>query len=434
MATPVQPVPPLDQASAGWFSRAAAGFKPPNLPPVSRRAFRFHMAFTLLYAFFEGVMANAPLMAVKAMSATDVQLQLPIGMTSLGLFGAVFFGAAMARQSKKPFVLVPGFAGAFVALLMACTSDAGRFLFLAGVVSICDFAMRPAVPSIMRIVYPDLCRSRVSGTMRQYGSIVFLGATLSSAALLSEAGPAGVIRMIHMEIAAAGLACAAAFASFGNLPALGDGCVEEAALVDDLAISPARAVLAPFGDKRFRYYLAAIFVFSFGNLFHQGVVPSFFARDMGLGYVQATLLIHVIPNLTAFLSGGYLTSWFERTSVWRSYSLVTLFWGLDPLILATASSIWPAVVVGRILRGPATLGSMVSAFFSGVHSFARPGVQTSRYMAAQFLINGIARLAAPAAAAILLAYLSRRSIILYGSLAILASSFMFGWAGRRRSR
>ena len=175
--------------------------------------------------------------------------------------------------------------------------------------------------------------------------------------------------------------------------------------------------------------MGVFFVFAFGNLFQQGVVPAFFARDVGLGYVQATLLIHVIPSIAAFLSGGYLTAGFERVSVWRSYSLVTLLWGLDPCILA-ASSAWPPLILARILRGPATLGSMVIAFFTGVHSFARPGGATSRYMAAHFLVTGVARLTAPAAAAFALAYCSRRSIMLFGGLAILIASAMFWWYGR----
>src|SRR3954468_14408747 len=91
-----------------WLKSFVARFQPPHLPPTSRRAFRFQMAFTLLYAFFEGIIGNAPLMAVKAMNASDVQLQMPLAMTSIGLFGAVLFGAAMATKRKKPFVLVPG--------------------------------------------------------------------------------------------------------------------------------------------------------------------------------------------------------------------------------------------------------------------------------------------------------------------------------------
>jgi MFS family permease len=433
MSSPLTAAGQAAVRSPGRFMWIANGFKPPRLPPSSRRAFSFQMAFTLLYAVFEGITANAPLMAVKAMNATDVGLQLPLAMASAGLFGSVFFGAAMARRSKKPFVVVPGFVGAAAALAMAWMPGAGGFLFMTGVISICDFAIRPAIPSIMRSVYPDHCRSRVSGTMRQYGSIVFLGATLASAALLSLAGNAGVHRMIRIEITLAGLASAAAFLCFRQLPELGDGSADEAFAVDDPHVAFERATLAPFRDRRFCKYLAIFFLFAFGNLFHQGVIPAFFARDLGMGYVQATLLIQVIPNLTAFLSGGYLTSWFERTSVWRSYSLVTLMWGLDPLILATLSFSWPALVVARILRGPATLGSMVIAFFTGVHSFARPGGDTSRYMAAQSLMNGVARLLAPATAAFALTFLPRRSIIFYGSLAILLSSLMFWWQDRKGS-
>src|SRR5271165_970533 len=96
----------------------AAAFRPPELPPASRRAFRFHMAFALLEGVALGILYNVPLMAVKAMGATDRQLQIPIIMTSLGLFSSVFTGLAMSTRLKKPFVLVPGIASAVAALLM----------------------------------------------------------------------------------------------------------------------------------------------------------------------------------------------------------------------------------------------------------------------------------------------------------------------------
>jgi hypothetical protein len=388
------------------------------------------MAFTLLYALFEGIMGNAPLMAVKSMGASDRQLQLPLAMASVGLFLSVFFGAAMARRRKNPFVVVPGFAGAVAALVMAWMPSAVWFLAMAGVISMCDFAMRPAVPSIMRIVYPDRCRSHVSGTMRQWASIVFPAATLLSAALLSRAETGNIRLTIRLEILIAGLACAAAFACFRQLPDHGDGSAAEAAAHDDPPVAFGWAALTPLRDRPFRRYLLAFFVFGFCNLFHQGVVPAFFARDMGLGYVSATLLLHVVPNLSAFLAGGHLTAWFERTSVWRSYAVVTMLWGLDPVLISLAPFSWPAVLAARVARGPATLGSMVIAFFTGVHSFARPGGDTSRYMAAQLLINGMSRLIAPVAAAFALAYLSRRSMILYGGLGIIASSLLFLAGGR----
>jgi len=413
-----QPAPPE------WRTRIVSGFMPPELPPTSRRAFRFHMAQMLLIAVFEGILGNAPLMAVKAMGASDVQLQLPLAMTSIGLFASVFTGAAMAARRKMPFVIVPGMACAISALLMAWMNSAVWFLALAGIISIFDFAMRPAVPSIMRIVYPDYCRSHVAGTMRQYSSIVFLAATLLSATLLSAATD-HIHQMIRLQLTFAGLTGLAAFLCLRQLPDRGDGSDDEADVSDEREIQAGWPTLAPFRDSSFLRYIAIFFVFAFSNLFHSGIVPAFFARDLGLGYVQATLLIHIIPSVTAFLAGGRLTAWFDRTSIWRSYGFVTLMWGLDPVLLAAAPTAWPAVIAARIARGPAILGSMVLCFYTGVHRFAKPGRDTSRYMAALFLVNGMARLLAPTAAAFALAYLSRRSILLCGGLGVLAASALF---------
>ena len=66
--------------------QVAAAFTPPSLPRVSRTAFGFHMAYALLDATAAGILGNAPLMAVKAMGASDAQLQLPLVIASLGLF------------------------------------------------------------------------------------------------------------------------------------------------------------------------------------------------------------------------------------------------------------------------------------------------------------------------------------------------------------
>lgn len=417
---------------ASFARRAAAGFAPPELPRESQRAFTYHLAFTVFYAIFEGITANVPIMAVESMQATDVQLQLPLAMASVGLFLSVGLGTVMARRRKKPFVLAPGLVAAIAAIVMAGVRTPGWFLFVAGIISICDFAMRPAVPSIMRIVYPDSCRARVSGTMRQYGSVAFLLATLSSSALLGAISASAARGWIRLEVGFGGFSCAAAFFCFKKLPDHGDGSSAEADAVDDLRVPSFRAAFVPLRDKWFVYYLAGILMFSFGNLFYQGVIPAFFARDLHLGYLPATLLIHVLPSLAAFLSGGFLSGWFDRTSIWRSFALVTLLWGLDPVMVAAVPSSWPVLLVARCLRGPATLGSMVLSFFTGVHSFSRPGGNTSRYMAAQLLINGFARLLAPAAAAVALAHLSRRSIIFYGGLGILVSSAWF-WAADGRS-
>jgi len=429
-----EPIIILPNRRAGWLARVAAAFSPPSLPPVSRRAFRFHMAFALLEATALGIINNVPLMAVKAMDATDRQLQIPVIMTSLGLFSTIFTGVAMSTRSKKPFVLVPGIASAIAALMMAWTNTAVWFLFVAGLVSIFDFAMRPAIPSILRIIYPDNCRSHVAGTLRQWASIVTLGSSLFFAALLTASG-GQVWPMIRIQLTLAGLAILGAFICFKQLPNRGDGSLAEATPQGHASSrlfdwDYVRASLAPLRDRRFRRFLAIIFVYCCGNMFYMGIVPAVFGRDLGLGYVQTTLLMYVVPAVAGFVASGYLTSWFDRASIWRSFAVVAFLWAVDPVLLAIAPY-WPVIAFARAIHGPAMVGSMVLMVDTGIHSFARPGPDTSRYMAMLFLVNGLARLLAPSVTAMASGHLSHRMILLIGGLTMWGSAALFLYAGRR---
>jgi len=392
------------------------------------------MAFALLEAIALGIFYNVPLMAVKAMGATDRQLQIPIVMTSLGLFSSVFTGLAMSTRRKKPFVLVPGAASAVAALLMAWTTSAGWFLCFAGLFSIFDFAMRPAIPSILRIIYPAHCRSHVAGTLRQYASAVVLTSSLFFAWLLAASGN-HVWPMIHVQLTIAGLAGLGAFACFRQLPNHGDGSIEEALAENHPSGRPfdrqqIAASLAPLRDRNFRRYLTIFFLYGCGNLFYLGIVPAVFARDLGYGYVQATLLIQIVPAVSGFLGGGRLTAWFDRTSIWRSFAVVALLWALDPVLLAMAPY-WLVIAFARILHGPAMVGSLVLSIDTGVHAFARPGPDTSRYMALVFMVNGLARLLAPAASALSAGHLSHRIILFCGGCAMLAAAALFYYTDRK---
>ena len=417
------------------LGRVAAAFTPPELPPVSRRAFRFHIAFALLEALAFGIIYNVPLMAVKAMNATDRQLQIPIIMTSLGLFSSVFTGVAMSTRRKKPFVLVPGAASAVAALSMAWTSSALWFLCFAGLVSIFDFAMRPAMPSILRIIYPAHCRAHVAGTLRQYAAAVLLASSLFFAWLLAASSD-HVWLMIRLELTIAGLAGLGACLCFRQLPGHGDGSLEEAAPESGAKARPfdwrqVTASLTPLRDRLFCRYLAIFFLYCCGNLFYMGIVPAFFARDLGFGYVQATLLIQIMPAVAGFVGGGKLTAWFDRTSIWRSFAVVAVLWAVDPVVLAIAPY-WPLIVLARIIHGPAMVGSLVLSIDTGVHVFARPGPDTSRYMSMVFLVNGFGRLLAPSATAALSGHLSHRMILfLGGSMILLAGTLFYAYDHKR---
>jgi len=52
-----------------FFGRIATFFQAPDLPADARRTFRFHLAYALLDAAAGGILLNAPLVALKALSA-----------------------------------------------------------------------------------------------------------------------------------------------------------------------------------------------------------------------------------------------------------------------------------------------------------------------------------------------------------------------------
>lgn len=311
-------------------------------------------------------------------------------------------------------------------LLMAWTRTPLWFLIAAGVVSIFDFALRPAIPSVLRIVYPAHCQSHVAGTLRQYASIVFPAAVVFFASLLTASGP-HIRGMITFQLTLAGFATAGGLVCLSRLPERGDGSLSEATPESSPTyVNWIRASLAPLHNRAFRRFLGAFFIYSFGNLLFLGVVAPFFARDLQYGYVEATLIMHVVPAITGFLAGGRLTAWFDRTTVFRSCALVALLWGLDPILLALSPSHWPLLVFARMLRGPATVGSLVIAVYTGVQPFAKPGADTSRYTAALYLVNGLSRLIAPLITAQLSsAHVSHRAILLLGGSCVLASSIAY---------
>jgi MFS family permease len=349
-------------------------------------------------------------------------------MISIGLFVSAFTGVAMAKRVKKPFVWVPGFMAALSILAMALTHSPLWFLGVFGVVSIFDFALRPAFSSIVRSLYPDHCRAHVIGTLQQYSGITALASGLFFAYLLSRTGDANIHATIRLELILAGLVGLAAYGCFRQLPDHGDGHNAEAASVAEPAgrAGPKAGWVnfSPLRDRRFRRFLAILFLFSVGDLFYVGILAPFFTRDLGFGYVETTLFLQVIPAVTGFLAGGRLAAWFDRSSIWRSYGLVGLLWGLDPVLLALAP-ILPGIAVARIVSGPAAVGSTVLHNYTAVHAFAKPGPETSYYMGTLFFFNGVARLLAPSATAVAVGFMSHRLILLTGGLCVMLAGLLF---------
>jgi hypothetical protein len=198
-----------------------------------------------------------------------------------------------------------------------------------------------------------------------------------------------------------------------------------------------QALLLVREDRRLHQYLFSAALFGFGGLLYVSFIPASLTRDHGCGYLATAMLLHVLPATVQWLTVSPLCKWFDRVNTWRSWSVVRLGWGLDPILLALAIFIsplaLPLVIAGRILRGATMGGSWVLWWQTGIHQFAPPGEDTTRYMSLQVFINGLLRLFAPLAGMLMLQLGSRSAALLMGGSIVLISALHAHLCARREA-
>jgi len=407
------------------------------LPDWAVRTFRYHLAFSVLEAAAAGILANVPMMALKGLHAKDWQLTVPLTIASLGMFAGFLSGLVMSSRRKMPFVVVPGLLYALCAMCMAAAGHPLVFLIVFGLGSCFDFVMRPAIAAIMRLNYPVTHRGAVAGRIRRWAALVFLIGTMGSARLLDHF--AGAERWCIVALMSlAGIFILAAYACFGCIR------VREARVSipmprPSIARELARSIHIVEHDRRFRSYLMGFFLFAFSGLMYAAIIPLFLKENLHCGYTSVALLLDVIPSVTSFLVMPRLGAWFDRENPWLTWAMVRLGWGLDPLILAVTTVVWPIVamplaIVARMARGSAMGGSWVLSWQIGVNHFAPPGADTSRYMGVQILMNGIVRLIAPTVGAIILTRSSPAMLLRIGGTGVLLSAAHAAWHVARERR
>ncbi len=395
-----------------------------TLQGTERHTFRWHMGFTLLDSAGAAILANAPLMATKTLTAADWQLNIPLGLSCVGMIAALHLGAFMADRPKKPFVVVPGLFYAAASLGMAMIDTGWLFLLVYGLGAIFEVATRPAVAAIVRSNYAADHRNHAMGRLRQCSAIVFLGVTMGSAWLLDRAG-GHAADWVRAEMVLAGLLSLAAYLCFRRIR------VQEnlAASPEVPRPAPARSMVRLLGqDAPFRNYLIGFMAFAFFNLLYAAsVVWAFAAKDLGLSYLACSLLVQVIPSVASSLLTGWLGAWTDRVGPWKAWGLIRAGWGLDPLLLVLAAVVpslaaLPLAVAARLSRGAVMGGSWVLSWQTGVSCFAPPGGETARYMGVQTFFNGLVRLGAAVASSLLLAVATRSTVLLVGGVGVLLSS------------
>ena len=411
-----------------------------------RKTFRYHFLFAMLDACAAGILSNVGIMAARGLAAEDWQLGIRLSLSSLGMFATLPLGYWMASRRKSPFVFYPGITFAICSFLAALTSEPLLFLTLIGIGSIFEVGLRPALTAVIREKYPANHRGSVTGYIRTWSSLVFMLVILLSGTTLSY-WSGHVKSVIAIQLVCSGTLSMLSFLAFRRMG--NETHDERSSDTEDESTeteSISKHLQNPLGiirhDSRFRRYLLSSFLFGLSGMIYAPYVVAYLVHDLSMDYLPASLYLHVIPSLGAFLFTGWIGRHVDKKNPWAVWSWIRLGWGLDPLLLVLAASTgmilpvgaWVIPVSARFARGASMGGSWILWWRVGINHFARPGADTTRYMGIFVFMNGLIRLIGPIIGAWLVLGFSRQMILLIGGLGVIASAIHAAFEYRRERK
>ncbi|QDU35498.1 Major Facilitator Superfamily protein [Poriferisphaera corsica] len=400
--------------------------------------YRWQMGWAVAMAVTDGIMANAPVMALKSMAAEPWKLGVNLALSSVGMFASLWIGWLMARRRKKPFVVVPGLIYAVCVGMMTLTDQSLVFLSLLGVAMVFELMTRPAVTAIVRECYPAEVRSTLMGRIRAVTSVVFVGSVFGSAWVLDVVTKNGgdVLGAIDVLLWVGVGMVVLSLLMFWKIGVPRDGRGEREVVRDEgEGVTPWRTIGR---DKRLHRYLLGCMMFGFGGLLYVSWVPKVLTGHLGMGYLMAAMFLHVLPACVQCVVVAPMGAWLDKVNVWKGWSCIRLLWGMDAVLLGVAILLpgdggvaLGLVVMARMLRGSAMGGSYVLWWQTGIHQFASPGADTSRYMSLQTAMNGVLRLVAPLVGMLMVAHGSLRWALAGGAGVIMLSVVHAMYEARR---
>jgi hypothetical protein len=398
-----------------------------SLPANCRDTYVRHLVYALLDAVAAGILANAPLMALKGMGSPPWQMALQMTISSVGMFFTLYWGGYMAYRNKMPFVVGPGLAFVACSAGMAVTRSVLPFLVLAGMGALFETLARPAIVAVIREKYPASHRGAATGRVRTWCSLVFLVSGIASAWLLDRTS-ATPLPMIRSQMLIAAALSAAGFLVFCTIR-LDDVRNEQGSRPSQ----PIREALhIAKTDGRFARYLLIGGLYSLGGMLFASFLPVLFSNRLKCGYLASTLFLHVQPGILAFAATGWIGGQIDRSNPWAVWRWIRLGWGLDPVLLAATPGLavfspmgaLALVFTARVFRGLVMGGSWLLWWQVGVCHFARPGADTTRYQGMALFVNGLARLTGPIVGALLLHSASIEVVLLAGGSVVLLSAWL----------
>ncbi len=370
---------------------------------------RLHLRYALLEAFALGIMANAPIVALRSLGAPPWQLALALIPSSVGIFLDLYIGSRMARASKIPYV--QGAIGVFACAVavMSVTTDPLLFNALHGIGNLGQIIAQMALGGVVRAAYPPAVRGAIAGRVRRFAALAFF-AGAGGAALIIELATRAGHELPSARVMLALASVLALIGAFGlrRMPIDGGyGRARGEAPGLGAALANARRIVTT--DVRFRRYIGASIASALGGLMVSPFVKAFLVRDLGLAYLATVAIATLLPKSFAFATTEAWGRLIDGRNPWGVWAGIRTLRGSSFVLLGAAAasmSVSPMLalslaIVSKAMYGAVMGGSWILYWQLGVAHFARPGADTSRYMGLITAVSGSGRLIAPSIGALI---------------------------------
>lgn len=384
-----------------------------GLSADAERTRRRHLRYALLEAIALGVLANAPVVALRSLGAPPWQLALALVPSSVGIFLDLYLGTRMARASKVPYVQLAIGVFSLSALGMAASDDPLVFNLLHGVGNLGQIIAQMALGGVVRAAYPPEVRGAIAGRVRRFSALAFLTAAGATALTIDLAADAGYeLPVARALIGVAALVAFVGALSLRTLPITGaDTRAPRGDEPDDVVAALRSAQRIVTGDARFRRYIVASIFSAFGGLCIAPFVNAFLVRDLALAYLPTIAIAQLLPKLCAFTTTEFWGRLADGRNPWGVWAIIRTLRGSSFALLALAAFVTPSsalaglviVIASKALYGTVMGGSWILYWQLSVAHFAPPGADTSRYMGLVTAVSGAGRLVGPSLGALALA-------------------------------
>ena len=177
----------------------------------------------------------------------------------------------------------------------------------------------------------------------------------------------------------------------------------------------------------FLHYQLGFFLGGAGLMMMHSVIPMFFVDTLNLSYTKLLIALGVFKSIGYAFASPFCVRLFEKWSIFRFSSIISLAFGIFPLLLIAAEVDASFIYIAYFLYGSTQAGSELSWHMSGP-IFSREQDSTP-FSTANILLVGIRGCIAPILGAALFSQTSSTTVLICGSLlCILSNRYLLNYS------